>query len=219
MQVEGILKQANAVSEWNSNNYQWGKIGESEVRFVNQDNTSLVGRQVMFVDKSEQQNGIQVKQKKDGTQYAQIGGGKAVELWVDGQPMSKIPARSAAPAMSGPPTQQAQGGQAWGNTAPTAATQQAAQPRPPEASFQERIAYGVAAVKIAVSELGLEDLPLQSMIDSPLLAAVYNSSMYAFKDGVPLKDLVKATEAAFGANPADTVYSDASSETEDDIPF
>ena len=219
MQVEGILKQANAVSEWNSNNYQWGKIGESEVRFVNQDNTSLVGRQVMFVDKSEQQNGIQVKQKKDGTQYAQIGGGKAVELWVDGQPMAKIPAAAAAPAFSGPPA--AAAAPAWGasTATPTATPTAPRSAAPPEASFQERIAYGVAAVKIAVSELGLEDLPLQSMIDSPLLAAVYNSSMYAFKDGVPLKDLVKATEAAFGANPADTVYSDASSETEDDIPF
>lgn len=202
--IEGTLTKAGTPSEFKNNWYQWGEIDGKEVQFVNQDNSSFVGRHVLFVDKGEQKNGIKIQQKKNGAKYAKISGGRAVELSVDGQITSKIPiAGGGGQSSGGWDNQQSSGG--WDQ--PAQQTQRTSQ-APAEKCYEDRVKYGAGAVKLMAGELGMEGEMLNKFLATELAAAVFNSSMYAFKDNIPLTDPVKAAENAFGVEHEENPFND-----------
>lgn len=145
-------------------------------------------------------NGVQVKTSRAGKPYIQVG--KAALRFV-GDEVSSMPSQcpdqAAGPSRS--PRRQ------------TTSSGAAAKPSSKrEGALEDRIEYGVEAVKIA-----LEKMP---NIPGDVLQAVYNSSMYAYQDGVPLRKeaedrLVSSARSTFQTGPT----SEPPVDEEDDIPF
>lgn len=205
-QVEGVLDNVQQPTLYNNNYYQWATIDGNAVMFVNQNNSSLAGRSVIFADHNSEKPSITLQTKKDGTEYAKIGGGKAVELFVDGQPMSKIPAAAGGAQQGGSWSQRSTGSSAAGKWSGGSTSAPSRASRSAEKCYQDRVKYGAGAIKLMAAELGADNgESFNAFLKMELAAAVFNSSMYAFKDNIPLSDPVKSAKNILGAtmDPAD----------------
>ena len=142
--------------------------------------------------------GIELVESAKGNRYFKVG--KAAQMYV-GDEISNAP--EAPAAMENPqPTQR-------NSSAPPRAAA-AAKPTVKDGStMEELIEYGLSAVNI-----GLE---MNGNLPGEVLASIYGSAMFGFKEGRPLrKDVARPDDKVLEQKAADMF---ASEEEEDDIPF
>jgi len=142
--------------------------------------------------------GIELVESAKGNRYFKVG--KAAQMYV-GDEISNAP--EAPAAMENPqPTQR-------NSSAPPRAAA-AAKPTVKDGStMEELIEYGLSAVNI-----GLE---INGNLPGEVLASIYGSAMFGFKEGRPLrKDVARPDDKVLEQKAADMF---ASEEEEEDIPF